>query len=80
MDNSHEKIIHISWIWTISYPHPHLNSPSQYTPKACRKTAKIAEKDFIIICKKIECIDQNNNNESQVGLLEARDWVGKKMG
>jgi hypothetical protein len=32
------------------YPHPHLNSPSQYTPKASRITAKRAVRDFIIIC------------------------------
>jgi hypothetical protein len=34
------------------YPHLNLKSPSQYTPKASRSTAKTAVKDFINICQK----------------------------
>lgn len=37
-----------------TYPHPHLNSPSQYTPKASRITAKIALRDLINIWQKIK--------------------------
>lgn len=40
----------------LSYPHPHLKSPSQYTPKAWRTTAKIADKVFIIICQSMNAL------------------------
>lgn len=34
----------------VSYPHPHLNSPSQYTPKGWRIRDRLAVSVFIITC------------------------------
>jgi hypothetical protein len=49
----------------LSYPHPHLNSPSQYTPRASRTTAKTAVRDFINICQgKINFILFNTNERN----------------
>lgn len=46
----------------LSYPHCNLKSPSQYTSKASRITAKTAVRAFIIICRGIKLFPLTNES------------------